>query len=237
MCAWDITGIDCGRSANTPTSTVAESICGTKHVKKIKGICFRGIDTLALDAVESVVVLDQRTIPHDENIACEYAGLCIVDATTGCEVTRTDVLLAPLPAMEELVQLEEVTNDDFLHNLKFDDIDEVVLLYSKVDSTELRLSLVMDDSVLMVLQQRVESLRRSAVLKYPTDSYYSVVMEHKDVGFSANLPSGLPPERGIRHQIDREPGSKHAVLREWLLSRDQSEFIDKLFAQSKLLIW
>ncbi|KAL7683470.1 hypothetical protein Plhal304r1_c041g0119281 [Plasmopara halstedii] len=56
--------------------------------------------------------------------------------------------LTPWTTIEKLVHLKKVTYDNFLHDLKFDDITEVVLLLSKVDAAEIRSSSVMDDSVL-----------------------------------------------------------------------------------------
>ncbi|KAL7688193.1 hypothetical protein Plhal304r1_c020g0073171 [Plasmopara halstedii] len=118
---------------NTPTHTVVKSdfrsmgitdhkgdsptLCMVEHtdVKESTEFVDPGVDTPALDATESANKLFQRTTPHDGNAAGKYAGPLIVDATTGCEVTRTDVLLGPLPTMKELVQLRKVINDDFLH--------------------------------------------------------------------------------------------------------------------------
>ncbi|KAL7679321.1 hypothetical protein Plhal304r1_c081g0166661 [Plasmopara halstedii] len=113
--------------ANTHTHTVAGSDCGsvgkTDHKDdastrpvvehtyvKAQRIFYRKVDTPALDAVESAGELDQRSTPHYGDIACEYAGSRIMDATIGGEVTWTDVLLAPLLKMEELVQLKQVSH-------------------------------------------------------------------------------------------------------------------------------
>ncbi|KAL7693011.1 hypothetical protein Plhal304r1_c005g0021231 [Plasmopara halstedii] len=134
---------------DTPTTTVVESKSGSagtidhggdapircvvKYLYVRESTKFDDLfsDTPALDAVESASELVQRTTPHGGIIACNtYA------------VTRSDILLAPLSAMRELVQLEEVTYDGFLHDLKCDDIGKVVLLKLKVDSAELRLKLV-----------------------------------------------------------------------------------------------
>ncbi|KAL8016724.1 hypothetical protein Plhal710r2_c025g0101731 [Plasmopara halstedii] len=96
--------------ANSPINTVVESDCGLvvisdpkghartrcviehTHVNKSTEFGGRGTNISALDAVESSGALVQLTTPQYEKVACEYANSRIVDATTGCKITRTDVL-------------------------------------------------------------------------------------------------------------------------------------------------
>ncbi|CEG36242.1 uncharacterized protein PHALS_01002 [Plasmopara halstedii] len=106
---------DCGSLGKTIQKGDAPTRCVTEHThaKESTEVVERGVDCPTLDADESAGEL---------LLACEFAGLRIVDATNRCEVTRADVLLVLLPTMEELVQLEEVTYDDILDDLKCDDI-------------------------------------------------------------------------------------------------------------------
>ncbi|CEG43476.1 uncharacterized protein PHALS_13670 [Plasmopara halstedii] len=89
------------------------------YVEESTNFVDRGVDAPALDAVEYAGGLVSHTTPHDDNIACGYAGLRFEDSKTDCEVTRTIALLKPLPIMKELVQPEKFF---------YDDIAEVVLL-------------------------------------------------------------------------------------------------------------
>ena len=42
-------------------------------------------------------------------------------------------------------------------------------------------------------------------------------------------PSALPPDRGVRHEIDLVPGTKYCVTRQWPLPKEQCDVIDDLF--------
>ena len=44
-----------------------------------------------------------------------------------------------------------------------------------------------------------------------------------------NLPSALPPDRGVRHEIDLVPGTKYCVTRQWPLPKEQCDVIDDFF--------
>ncbi|KAG6609076.1 reverse transcriptase [Phytophthora cinnamomi] len=47
--------------------------------------------------------------------------------------------------------------------------------------------------------------------------------------FPDKVSASLPPDRGVRHEIDLVPGAKYCVMRQWLLPRDQVEAIDTFF--------
>ncbi|KAL7686475.1 hypothetical protein Plhal304r1_c026g0086731 [Plasmopara halstedii] len=85
--------------ANTPTNTVDESDCGSAGTTDHKG----GAPTRCFV---------EHTCEEISKISCKYAGPRIVDATTGLKIRCC--FFAPLPMMEELVQLEEVFYDDSL---------------------------------------------------------------------------------------------------------------------------
>ncbi|CEG41113.1 uncharacterized protein PHALS_11278 [Plasmopara halstedii] len=131
--------------ANTSTNTVVESDCGSvgttdhkgdasnchfvehTYVKKSTKFADRDIDTPALDAVESAGELVQPPTPHDGIL---HANTLIHIMWMQLLVVKLpeNVLLAPLSMMEELVQLEKFTYDDFLHDLKCEVVAEVVLV-------------------------------------------------------------------------------------------------------------
>ena len=58
--------------------------------------------------------------------------------------------------------------------------------------------------------------------------FYDVLWKHRDV-FPAEVPSRLPADRGIRHEIDLEPGTKYCVTRQWPLPKEQVDYIDEFF--------
>ncbi|DAZ97072.1 TPA: hypothetical protein N0F65_001256 [Lagenidium giganteum] len=58
---------------------------------------------------------------------------------------------------------------------------------------------------------------------------YSLLKQYQDC-FPDKVPESLPADRGIRHEIDLEPGAKYCVTRRWPLPREQVEAIDSFFA-------
>lgn len=47
--------------------------------------------------------------------------------------------------------------------------------------------------------------------------------------FPEEVPSRLPADRGIRHEIYLEPGTKYCVTRQWPLPKEQVDYIDEFF--------
>ncbi|CAI5714557.1 unnamed protein product [Peronospora effusa] len=45
----------------------------------------------------------------------------------------------------------------------------------------------------------------------------------------SEVPSRLPADRSIRHEIDLEPGTKYCVTRQWPLPKEQVDYIDEFF--------
>ncbi|GMF27670.1 unnamed protein product [Phytophthora fragariaefolia] len=69
----------------------------------------------------------------------------------------------------------------------------------------------------------------AAILKDPSDSNYPLLKEFSDV-VSDDPPSVLPPDRGVRHEIDLVPGTKYCTTRQWSLPKEQVDVIDAFFA-------
>ncbi|KAE9034866.1 hypothetical protein PR001_g9543 [Phytophthora rubi] len=69
----------------------------------------------------------------------------------------------------------------------------------------------------------------AAILKDRSDPYYALRKEFSDV-VSDDPPSVLPPDRGVRHEIDLVPGTKYCTTRQWPLPKEQVDVIDAFFA-------
>ncbi|KAG3044227.1 hypothetical protein PC121_g22036 [Phytophthora cactorum] len=148
---------------------------------------------------------------------------------TGRPVKAAGIHLESLTEMSELLNLEEMAVDDFLADHKAGEIAEVMLLKPKTPPEELNSSSVLDEDVLEEVKKRREALFGSEVLKNPKDPVYPLVKKFEDV-VSKDPPSQLPPDRGVRHEIDLVPGTKYCVTRQWPLPREQCEVIDAFFA-------
>ncbi|KAL4114536.1 hypothetical protein PRIC2_014470 [Phytophthora ramorum] len=143
---------------------------------------------------------------------------------------KDGVKLAVLPAVAELLELEELSYVEFLDSLKAGELEEMVLIRREFDSIELNTSSVMDPEVLE--DERTSSRQKrygAAILKDPSDPYYPLLKEFSDV-VSDNPPSVLPPDRGERHEIDLVPGTKYCTTRQWPLPKEQVDVIDAFFA-------
>ncbi|DAZ93489.1 TPA: hypothetical protein N0F65_007857 [Lagenidium giganteum] len=75
---------------------------------------------------------------------------------------------------------------------------------------------VLDEKAIAVFKARFDDARRGfAILKNPSDWYFDLVKRFSKPFVSADPPKGLPPERGVRHEID------------------QSDFIDAFFEEKR----
>lgn len=114
--------------------------------------------------------------------------------------SSVEVLQHVLGSAEEIINLSEITWDLFLCELKKGAI-QVVTPVSKEDLTDCCSSSTMDESVL-------ETDRKK---RFAAQSW------------------SLPADRGIRHEIDLEPGTKYCVTRQWPLPKEQVAYIDEFF--------
>ena len=166
---------------------------------------------------------------RDDATSCEIPAPTtyrVVDGLTG-EVEN--VVLEPFPVLSELSSMEQLALPDMLAQLKAGDLSEVVFIRPEHEGTELNSSSVMDETVLDELKLRYETRRGAAVLKDPSDPLYAVLREFSDV-VCHEPPTQLPPDRGVRHEIDLVPGTKYCVTRQWALPKEQVDFIDQFFA-------
>ena len=92
----------------------------------------------------------------------------------------------------------------------------------------LLLFVTMDESVLETDKQMVRCSRLGRLKSSP---FYEVLWEHRGV-FPTEVLNHLPADRGIRHEIDVEPGTKYCVTRQWPLPKEQVDYIDQFFDET-----
>ncbi|GMF46722.1 unnamed protein product [Phytophthora fragariaefolia] len=136
-----------------------------------------------------------------------------------------DVNLGAVPTLAALLELGEMSFDEFGEALQAGESAEVVVI---LPEEELNASSLLDVAVLANAKKALNARSGSEILKNPSDPFYPVIREYQDV-VSKVPPSGLPPDRGVRHEIDVVPGTKSCVTREWPLPREQCDAIDAFF--------
>ena len=131
---------------------------------------------------------------------------------------------------EELVKLPEMEWDLFLADVKAGEITELVVptVAKRCVVNECNTSSNVDESVLETDKKKRFAAQGWDALR--DSPFFDVLWKHRRV-FPDEVPSALPPDRGIRHEIDLEPGTKYCVTRQWPLPKEQVEYIDEFFAK------
>ena len=116
-----------------------------------------------------------------------------------------------LTSAEEIVNLLNITWDLLLSELKDRKIHEIVAPVPKENLVECWSLSTMDDSVLETDKTKRFSAQGWDALK--SSPFYEVLLKHRGV-FPTGVPNHLLADRGIRHEIDLEPGTKYCVTRQ-----------------------
>ncbi|GMF23279.1 unnamed protein product [Phytophthora fragariaefolia] len=136
-----------------------------------------------------------------------------------------DVNLGAVPALAALLELDEMSFDDFGEALQAGELAEVVVIRPE---EALNSSSLLDEAVLENAKKGLNARSGSEILKNPSDPFYPVIRAYQDV-VSKEPPSGLPPDRDIRHEIDLVLGTKYCVTRQWPLPKEQCDVIGAFF--------
>ncbi|CEG38875.1 reverse transcriptase [Plasmopara halstedii] len=109
-----------------------------------------------------------------------------------------DVRLEAMLAVDALLELDEMSLEDFGSALKAGDLGAVVIIRP---DEEINSSSLLDEAVFGDTKRELNSRSGSSILRNPLNSYFPLVKEFKNVVFK-DQPSVLPLGRGVRHEID-----------------------------------
>ncbi|KAE9281583.1 hypothetical protein PR003_g27640, partial [Phytophthora rubi] len=224
------------KSGRAGTSTTQGVIAGSAHAAKGSRAGARaptigraGAPTCKSKKSDKVTSAPKaEASSRDADSAAEDKVPQVFDVFTG--EPKVGEVLTPLPTVAELLELEELSYVEFMDSLKTRELAEVVMLRPEGSSLELNSSSVMDPEVLEDERTSQRQTRYgAAILKDPSDPYYALLKEFSGV-VSDDPPSVLPPDRGVRHEIDLVPGTKYCTTRQWPLPKEQVDVIDAFFA-------
>ncbi|OWZ00916.1 Pol Polyprotein [Phytophthora megakarya] len=177
----------------------------------------RAFETVSTsDEVPNVSI---NTAPCD----CREQLYTLVNRVTG-EVDG-NISLDTLASCNALLEMDVMSLTDLGDALKAGDLFEVVMIRPE---EQLNSSSVVDDEVLEGTKKALNASSGSEILKGRSDLFNSLLAEYGDV-VSRTPPMGLPPDRGVRHEIDLVPGTKYCVTRPWSLPKEQCDVIDTFF--------
>ncbi|CEG44251.1 reverse transcriptase [Plasmopara halstedii] len=109
-----------------------------------------------------------------------------------------------MPAIDALLEMDEMSLKELGSALKAGDLAEVVIVRP---GEEINSSSLLDETVLEELKRVLNTRIGSSILRNPLNPYYPLVKKFQDV-VSKDPPSVLPPDRGVRHEIDMVPEIK-----------------------------
>ncbi|POM76513.1 Pol protein [Phytophthora palmivora] len=154
--------------------------------------------SLSTSGMDNKVPHLESETPSARSVEDQYH---VFDGVSGRQVRAGAVHLEALPEVSALLNLEGLSMKDFLVELKAGEIAEMVLLKPETSPEDLNSSSVMDEDVLEGFTKQRATRLGSEILKNPEDPVYPLVKEYSDV-VSKHPPSQLPPDLGVRHNID-----------------------------------
>ena len=200
------------RSATTPASqkrVVVTRKTSTRQIRTIKGTSKR---------------VTFGSVSNEEDGPSNEVFEAVKDEIA--EASSVEVLRQVFKSAEEIVNLPEMSWDLFLAELKEGKIHEIVAPVPEENLVDCCSSSTMDESVLETDKKKRYAAQGWDALR--DSPFFEVLWKHRDV-FPEEVPSRLPADRGIGHEIDLEPGTKYCVTRQWPLPKEQVDYIDEFF--------
>ncbi|CEG44635.1 reverse transcriptase [Plasmopara halstedii] len=131
----------------------------------------------------------------------------LVNGLTGEE--DGNVRLEAMSAVDDLLELDEMSLEKFGRALKAGDLAEVVIVRP---DEEIKSSSLPNEAGVEDTKRFLNARSGSLILRNLLDPYYLLLNVFQDV-VSKDPPSDLPPDRHVRHEINLVPGTKYCVTR------------------------
>ncbi|KAE9006462.1 hypothetical protein PR002_g16473 [Phytophthora rubi] len=163
-------------------------------------------------------------------------SVCTVEYVDGApNRTRVIEVASPPRDAKSITSLPGLSWKKFLRDLKAGDIEQVCLITDGDSESHAINSVDSVDTSSRPKSAEPKSAREERfaaqsweALKASGNPIYETAREFADV-FPDKIPAELPPDRGVRHEIDLTPGSNYCVTRQWPLPRDQVKATDDFF--------
>ncbi|KAF1333196.1 Pol protein, partial [Globisporangium splendens] len=185
---------------------------------------------------------DEGKVPpmetSDQGSSCEVISVMVTDED-GYHIHEMALEDPPKDA-SEVVTLPVMSQKRFMKELHRGTLEQICYIAPQessnaesavqrhpLDECFLASSSVMDTDVLdePTKKERFQAQGWESLKDSP---FYGLLKEHEDV-FPEEVPSRLPTDKGVRHEIDLKPGTKYCVTRQWPLPREQVKVIDEFF--------
>ncbi|KAF1334714.1 reverse transcriptase, partial [Globisporangium splendens] len=185
---------------------------------------------------------DEGKVPpmetSDQGSSCEVISVMVTDED-GSHIHEM-ALEDPPKNASEVVTLPIMSQKRFMKELHRGTLEQICYIAPQessnaesavqrhpLDECFLASSSVMDTYVLdePTKEERFQAQGWESLKDSP---FYGLLKEYEDV-FPEEVPSRLPTDKGVRHEIDLKPGTKYCVTRQWPLPREQVKVIDEFF--------
>ncbi|KAF1321780.1 reverse transcriptase, partial [Globisporangium splendens] len=174
----------------------------------------------------------------DQGSSCEVISVLVTDED-GSHIHEM-ALEDPPKYASEVVTLPVMSQKRFMKELHRGTLEQICYIAPQESSNAesavqrhplnecfLASSSVMDTDVLdePTKKERFQAQGWESLKDSP---FYGLLKEYEDV-FPEEVPSRLPTDKGVRHEIDLKPGTKYCVTRQWPLPHKQVKVIDEFF--------
>ncbi|KAF1332102.1 reverse transcriptase, partial [Globisporangium splendens] len=185
---------------------------------------------------------DEGKVPpmetSDQGSSCEVISVMVTDED-GSHIHEMALEDPPKDA-SEVVMLPVMSQKRFMKELCRGTLEQICYIAPQessnaesavqrhpLDECFLASSSVMDTDVLdePTKKERFQAQGWESLKDSP---FYGLLKEYEDI-FPEEVPSRLPTDKRVRHEIDLKPGTKYCVTRQWPLPRELVKGIDEFF--------